>query len=140
MEKVLHLLQAVAPLLFVTVALVLIVVKIISFIINIQLKRIVHTQEKLMDESEQLGLDVSDFKCKLDALDEPLDKVCTKDDPEIGCIKIKIEKFESQSAELLKSANRIDKIVKLIHLILLSPLGKLLLFVGNIDVPERRQS
>lgn len=140
MEKLLHLLQTVAPSLFVTVALVLIAAKIVSFFINIQLKRIVHTQEKLMEESEQLGLDVSDFRCKLDALDEPLDKVCTKDDPEIGCIKIKIEKFESQSAQLRKKANRLDKIVKFIHLILLSPFGKLLLFVGNIDVPERRQS
>lgn len=140
MKSILLFIQTAAPLLFLLTVSAYIIIKIILLWIHIQLNRFERDNTQIDELLAVQDNELSDFEDMLTKL-ESSGKKCTKDDPNVGCVKVRIAKFRADIANIQERAQRIKRRLKYIELLLKSPLGKLLAFVGNIDSPkERRQS
>jgi len=144
-ENILHLISAIAPSFFGGVIASFVISILFTKIIKIKIDRFRRQSLEIKNERERLGTDISEVENEFRKIKDSECEVCTKDDPAIGCktshLDDKIAELRRRSDQLERSAVALNKSTRLLHTIFVSPVGKLLFYIGNSDsLQGRRQS
>lgn len=145
MERILHFISAVAPSFFMGAILAFAFLKLCSIVIKLRVNSYKKLAQKLKEEREKLEVDLCAVEAEVNTIKDANCETCTRDNPDIWCptsfLDDKVQNLKLRHLKLGKAARKLERSVNLFDAFFVSPMGKLLSFMGNSDsFHGRRQS